>query len=390
MNHPITEGNLRTAWSLARALAIFGWQVKVLNFRYRLAEPSLTAREGSGGTADFAIREISMPFLDRESLFEARRGAPALLAALLETLASTRFVLNERADGSRLVHIVNCFRYCRFLWKVLSRAPFVLHLYQRREIGAHLGPLARNAAAIVASSRSVGQVINSRLGVEKHRITQIYPPIDTDVFAPVDSNTAKAELGLKCSKIILYMGNIDEQRFPDSIIRLLQPVFQDHKDTTLVIATTPTAINAEGTRRLLRVSKRQGTQGNLRLIVKNLTERERVLLYNSSKVFLFVPSSEYARAIEPPMTVMEALSAGVPVLATDVLSIGEVVVDGINGFLLPPNKRDDLPHYLNRLLSMDCRDRSMMSASARRRSLETFSLRKTSGIFGAFNDALTG
>ena len=333
------------------------------------------------------FREISIPFLDRETLFKARRGAPALLAALLETLASTRFVLTERAEAARLVHIVNCFRYCRFPWKALSTAPFVLHLYQRREIGIHLGILARNAEAMVASSQHVGQTINSKLGVEKDRITQIYPPIDTDVFAPVDGNIARAELGLKSSKIILYMGNIDEQRFPDRIIRLLQQVFQDHKDTTLVIATTPTTMNAEGARRLLRVSKRQGTQGNLRLIVKNLTERERVLLYNSSQVFLFVPSSEHVRAIEPPMTVMESLSVGVPVLATDVLSIDEVVIDGSNGFLLPPDKSDALPYYLDKLLNMDSRGRNMLSASARRLSLETFSLRKTSKIFGAFNES---
>lgn len=387
MNQPITEGNLRTAWSLAKALAIFGWQVKVQNFRYRIPGPSQTT-ERSDGNRNIAFREISLPFLSRENLLEIRPGAPAMLAALLEILASSRFVLNERADGARLVHIVNCFRYCRLPWKALSTAPFVLHLYQRREIGAYLGTLARNAAAIVASSRRVGLAIKSKLGVEKGRIVQIFPPIDTDVFAPVDSKKARAEMGLKNSKIILYLGNIDEHRFPDTIIRLLRPVFQDHKDTTLIIATTPTAVNAEGARRLLRVSKRQGTEGNLRLIIKNLTERERVLLYNSSKVFLFVPSSEHVRAIEPPMTVMESLSVGVPVLATDVLSIDEVLIDGVNGFLLPPNKCEDLPHYLNKLLNMDYRDRSRMSASARRRSLETFSLRKTSAIFGAFNESL--
>ena len=41
-------------------------------------------------------------------------------------------------------------------------------------------------------------------------------------------------------------------------------------------------------------------------------------------------------AIEPPLTVLEALSSGVPVLTTDTYSVDEVVTSGKNGFVVDP------------------------------------------------------
>ena len=38
-----------------------------------------------------------------------------------------------------------------------------------------------------------------------------------------------------------------------------------------------------------------------------------------------------------PVTIMESMSLGIPVIATDVGGVSEIVTDGVNGFLLPPN-----------------------------------------------------
>lgn len=50
-----------------------------------------------------------------------------------------------------------------------------------------------------------------------------------------------------------------------------------------------------------------------------------------------------------PVSIMEALSTGTPVLATDVGGTGEIVDDGVNGWLLPP---DVTPDSLARRLEM--------------------------------------
>ncbi len=54
--------------------------------------------------------------------------------------------------------------------------------------------------------------------------------------------------------------------------------------------------------------------------------------YSKNYVDLFINVSESEGV---PVSIMEAMSAGVPCLATDVDGVSEIVRDGINGFLLP-------------------------------------------------------
>ncbi len=52
-----------------------------------------------------------------------------------------------------------------------------------------------------------------------------------------------------------------------------------------------------------------------------------------------------------PMSVLEAMSAGVPVVASPVGGIAEVVLDGTTGFLVAPGDKQNLARLLARLLS---------------------------------------
>jgi glycosyltransferase involved in cell wall biosynthesis len=95
-------------------------------------------------------------------------------------------------------------------------------------------------------------------------------------------------------------------------------------------------------------------------------ERKRRLLLSSS-IFLFPP-------VEPeghPRVVLEAMSAGLPVVTTDRGAIAETVKDGEAGFVL----RDPVPEELadrTCLLLEDAALRERMSEAARRRYLDEF------------------
>jgi glycosyltransferase involved in cell wall biosynthesis len=52
-----------------------------------------------------------------------------------------------------------------------------------------------------------------------------------------------------------------------------------------------------------------------------------------------------------PHTVVEALAVGTPVIATDVGGVGEVVRDGENGLLVPPEDVEALAGALRRFFS---------------------------------------
>jgi len=89
------------------------------------------------------------------------------------------------------------------------------------------------------------------------------------------------------------------------------------------------------------------TQRRLNDRVKVLGERSRgeVLAYYRNSDIFVLPS--YTEGL--PMTVLEAMGSGLPVISTSVGAIPEVVEDGINGFLLKPGDINGLASSVQRL-----------------------------------------
>lgn len=82
-----------------------------------------------------------------------------------------------------------------------------------------------------------------------------------------------------------------------------------------------------------------------------------------------------------PNVVLEAMAAGVPVVATRVSGIPEAVIDGETGLLVAPDAPADLANALHRLLA-DAQLRARFGAAARARAAEEFSLQISSERLG--------
>ena len=98
-------------------------------------------------------------------------------------------------------------------------------------------------------------------------------------------------------------------------------------------------------------------------------EKDRLLL--SSSILLFPP-------VEPeghPRVVLEAMSAGLPVVTTDRGAIAETVMDGESGFVLPNPLPAELADRMLRLLR-DKPLRRRMGEAARQRYLDEFTQRQ--------------
>ncbi|MFQ5458518.1 MAG: glycosyltransferase family 4 protein [Myxococcota bacterium] len=63
-----------------------------------------------------------------------------------------------------------------------------------------------------------------------------------------------------------------------------------------------------------------------------------------------LPESVYARIFTSPLKIFEAMASGIPVVASDLPAIREVVRNGSNGLLVPPGDPDALAAALRRII----------------------------------------
>jgi glycosyltransferase involved in cell wall biosynthesis len=96
---------------------------------------------------------------------------------------------------------------------------------------------------------------------------------------------------------------------------------------------------------------------------------EKLRLFGESDV-LVLPS----RYLEgQPVSILEAMAAGLPVIATDTGSVREMIVDRQNGFMVPPSSPFDIAEKINFLIEK--RDLSRrMGLNNRRKVKERFRL----------------
>lgn len=85
-----------------------------------------------------------------------------------------------------------------------------------------------------------------------------------------------------------------------------------------------------------------------------------------------------------PMVLLEGAAAGRPIVATDVPGCRDVVIDGENGYLVPPSSPEAIADAMRKLLG-DPELRHRMGERGRRRVLERFSeeivIRRTFGVY---------
>jgi len=76
------------------------------------------------------------------------------------------------------------------------------------------------------------------------------------------------------------------------------------------------------------------------------TEREIAGLYQAVDLSVSIPSSDSV-----PVSMLEAMACGVPIIASDLMSAKEWIVSGQNGILVSPNDREPVVAAILNLLS---------------------------------------
>lgn len=200
----------------------------------------------------------------------------------------------------------------------------------------------------------------------------VNPPINTDLFKPMDKLKARRLLNLPENRfIVLYMGNLEEVRFSLNFIEAVK-FLKERNNLLLILANL---VDTDWLKKSNILHRK-----NVILRKEILSEEQKALVYNAADVFILpfskkMNSYKHVFVIDPPITILEAMSCGVPVIAPDVFSVPKIIKDEYNGYISPLgdfNKVDAILHYM----SKEDSEEEGINANARKTILDDFSYEK--------------
>jgi glycosyltransferase involved in cell wall biosynthesis len=169
------------------------------------------------------------------------------------------------------------------------------------------------------------KALQSRLATEGIESVVTYNGIDRKKFHPLDRAEACRKLGLDAKRRrVLYVGNLAPVKGPTILAKAAEQLFE--ADVIFV---------GVGTEEI-----KAGRCVGARL-------HDEIPLWMNACDVLCLPSLNEGL----PNVVLEAMACGLPVVASSVGGVPEVVRDGVNGFLVPPSAPLALAEALQRALA---------------------------------------
>jgi D-inositol-3-phosphate glycosyltransferase len=193
-----------------------------------------------------------------------------------------------------------------------------------------------------------------RMGVPRGDIVVVPSGVDPDQFTPTGPAVTRGVMPR-----VLSVGRLDERKGFADLIATLPRV----PDAELVIVGGPPAEELDrdpAAKRLRELAERLGVADRLRLVGR-VARADMPSWYRSADVVACTPVYGFA-----PLVPIEAMSCGVPVVAYEGGGIGESVIDGVTGILVPTREVRDLASALRALLRDNVRRMSLSSAAVDR------------------------
>ena len=330
---------------------------------------------------------LSLPVL-RSQLHFLRRSPRRYLGALRDVLSGTWGSLNffvgalgifpKVAHAARLMqaegvdhvhcHFANHPAAAGFVIRRLTGIPYSFTAHgSDLHVDRHmLCEKIREAAFVVPISRYNRDLMVEECGeVVREKLVVIHCGVDTEFFRPADAMVDDRHLE------ILSVGTLHEvkgQRYLVEACRLLR---DDGVDVVCKLIG-----DGPDRKALTRQIAAAGLEDSVVLLGRH--DRDGVLELLRTTHVLVAPSVPTTRGKREgiPIVLMEAMASGVPVVASRISGIPELVEDGVSGLLVPPADARSLAKALARLRA-DPSLRARLARSGRAKVEAEFDLRKS-------------
>ncbi len=287
--------------------------------------------------------------------------------AAFDTISTNLLMVCDKID-SDIVHTHTWYgHFAGFLAKLLYKIPLVctchslepLRPWKQDQLGQayYLSSWLEkvgieSADMVIAVSRTTKNDILKYFNISEERVTVIHNGIDINKWKPTPiSESLKKEYNIK-DDYILFVGRPTKQKGMEYLIEAA-----DYIDIQIVMAAT----GADTKEYEQEIAQKIQTKKNIVWINKLLKEEEYIQLYSSAKIFVCPSIYEPFGIIN-----LEAMSCEVPVVASAVGGILEVVVPEETGILVEPANPQQIAEAVNRLLKDESLRRKMGRAGRER------------------------
>lgn len=200
-------------------------------------------------------------------------------------------------------------------------------------------------------------------GFEGEKIKRIPNFIDFNMFSPVSESkktTIKANMGYKNTSIVTFSGRFVQRKGINFLLESWKSVVNKSPDAKLILlGDGPMLSDMKRTSEGLGISRSVIFFGHVHTVTDFL---------HMTDVFV-IPSLQEGM----PNALLEAMACGLPVIASRIGGIVDVVKDGENGILFKPGNISDLASAINNLLK-DVELRKRLGAKAHKTITEKFSI----------------
>jgi glycosyltransferase involved in cell wall biosynthesis len=230
---------------------------------------------------------------------------------------------------------------------------------------------AKVAKKIICVSRYDRDLALSLRVAKPSQLVVIRNGIDPRTFLEDEETAVQRELALENSLVVTFVGRLAHPKDPLTLLKAVQNL---PKAKLVLVGDGPLRSEVEAL-------TRQYNLGDRVILTGFRTDVPAIL--DASDVFVLATRWEGL-----PYVIIEAMMSGLPVVATDVGGVAELVEEGTTGFLVPPEQPEALAHALQKLLTRR-QLRDTMGQAGRERALDNFTLdRMLSGIQSVYEDVL--
>jgi len=224
--------------------------------------------------------------------------------------------------------------------------------------------LVQEADVIIAECPQDQQDLMRLYGADARKLTMVPCGFDPQEFAPMSRFEARQQLGLDPDEfIVLQLGRMVPRKGIENVVRAMALLPRETLPRLLVVGGESDTPDPRATPEIGRL---QGIARELEVddIVTFTGRRQRDRLrayYCAANVFVTTPWYEPFG-----ITPLEAMACGTPVIGSAVGGIQYSVVDGLTGYLVPPNDPRALAEHLLYLQTHPALSRALGLAGVRR------------------------